>query len=61
MSLTSENTSEIFCKYGQSNTATGSSEAQITLFSYLIAHLTQHIKSNHKYYNTQRALITLVG
>ena len=35
---------EIFGKYGKSNTDTGSAEAQIALFSYRIAHLTEHMK-----------------
>ena len=61
MYLTSEKKQEIFEKYGQSNTDTGSPEAQIALFSYRIAHLTEHLKSNHKDYTTQRALKMLVG
>ena len=52
---------EIFGKYGKSNTDTGSPEAQIALFSYRISHLTGHLKSNHKDYNTERALKMLVG
>ncbi len=52
---------EIFAKYGKSNTDTGSPEAQIALFSYRIAHLTEHLKSNHKDYSTERALKKLVG
>lgn len=52
---------EIFAKYGKSNTDTGSAEAQIALFSYRISHLTQHLKSNHKDYNTARSLKMLVG
>ena len=31
------------------------------MFSFRIAHLTEHLKENRKDYNTQRALITLVG
>ena len=61
MYLTSEKKREIFEKYGKSNTDTGSPEAQIALFSYRIAHLTEHLKSNHKDYSTARALKTLVG
>ena len=61
MYLTAEKKTEIFGKYGKSNTDTGSSEAQIALFSYRISHLTQHLKSNHKDYNTERALKMLVG
>ena len=52
---------EIFAKYGKSNTDTGSAEAQIALFSYRISHLTDHLKSNHKDYNTARSLKMLVG
>ena len=41
---------EIFGTYGKSNTDTGSPEAQIALFSYRIAHLTEHLKVNKKYH-----------
>ena len=58
MYLDSEKKKEIFEKYGKSNTDTGSPEAQIALFSYRIAHLTEHLKSNH---STERALKMLVG
>ena len=52
---------EIFGTYGKSNTDTGSAESQIALFSYRIAHLTEHLKANRKDYSTQRALTMLVG
>ena len=52
---------EIFAKYGKSNVDTGSAESQVALFSYRIAHLTEHLKQNKKDYNTQRALLRLVG
>ena len=61
MYLDSEKEKEIFEKYGKSNTDTGSPEAQIALFSYRIAHLTEHLKSNHKDHSTERALKMLVG
>ena len=61
MYLDSEKKKEIFEKYGTSNTDTGSAESQIALFSYRIAHLTEHLKSNRKDYNTSRALTMLVG
>ncbi len=51
---------EIFGQYGKSATDTGSAEAQIALFSYRIAHLTEHLKKNHKDYNTARSLTMLV-
>ncbi|MBL7970945.1 MAG: 30S ribosomal protein S15 [Prolixibacteraceae bacterium] len=61
MYLTPEKKIEFFEKYGKSATNTGSSEAQIALFSYRINHLTEHLKLNRKDFSTQRALISLVG
>lgn len=61
MYLDSEKKKEIFGKYGSSNTDTGSPEAQIALFSYRIAHLTEHLKLNKKDHTTQRSLKMLVG
>ena len=59
--LSSDKKAELFGKYGKSNTDTGSVESQVALFSYRIAHLTQHMKENHKDYGTQRSLLRLVG
>ena len=61
MYLDSAKKQEIFGKYGTSNTDTGSAESQIALFSYRIAHLTEHLKQHHKDYVTQRSLTILVG
>ena len=61
MYLTAEKKEELFSSYGKSNKDTGSAESQIALFSYRISHLTEHLKSNHKDFGTQRALIKLVG
>ena len=61
MYLDSAKKQELFAKYGKSNTDTGSPEAQIALFSYRIKHLTGHLKSNQKDYNTERSLRILVG
>jgi small subunit ribosomal protein S15 len=61
MYLDSTKKKEIFGKYGKSETNTGSPESQIALFSYRISHLTEHLKSNHKDYNTERSLKMLVG
>ena len=52
---------EIFAKYGKSNTDTGSPESQVALFSYRIAHLTEHLKQNKKDNVTRRSLLKLVG
>lgn len=59
--LTSEKKQEIFGQYGKSNADTGSPESQVALFSYRIAHLTNHLKSNKKDYATQRSLLKMVG
>ncbi len=61
MYLTKEKKQEIFEKYGKSNTDTGSSEGQIALFTYRIAHLTEHLKVNKKDYHTEHSLVRLVG
>ena len=61
MYLSTEQKQEIFAKHGKSNTDTGSPESQIALFSFRIAHLTEHLKSNKKDYSTSRALKMLVG
>ena len=61
MYLSTDKKKEIFEKHGKSNTDTGSAESQIALFSYRISHLTEHMKSNKKDYNTERSLIMLVG
>ena len=59
--LTAEKKQELFGQYGKSNTDTGSAESQIALFTYRIAHLTEHLKKNHKDHVTTRSLTMLVG
>jgi small subunit ribosomal protein S15 len=61
MYLDSKKKQDIFKKYGKGESDTGTSEGQIALFTYRIKHLTDHLKSNKKDYNTQRSLIRLVG
>lgn len=61
MYLDSLKKKEIFEQYGTSNTDTGSPESQIALFSYRIAHLTEHLKVNKKDYTTERSLTIMVG
>ena len=58
--LQAEKKQEIFAKYGKSNTDTGSPD-QVALFSYRIAHLTEHLKQNKKDNVTRRSLLKLVG
>ena len=61
MYLTIEKKQEIFEKYGENKNNTGSAEGQIALFTHRINHLTEHLKKNRKDYNTERALVRLVG
>jgi len=61
MYLTLEKKKEFFKTYGKTEQDTGSSEAQIALFSYRINHLTEHLKSNKQDFGTQRSLLKLVG
>ncbi|AGB29907.1 MULTISPECIES: 30S ribosomal protein S15 [Prevotellaceae] len=61
MYLDKEKKEEIFGQYGKANTDTGSAESQIALFTYRIAHLTEHVKANHKDFVTTRSLTRLVG
>jgi len=61
MYLTPEIKEKIFAEYGKSAKDTGSTEAQIALFSFRIKHLTEHLKQNKKDLFTERALYRLTG
>jgi len=61
MYLTTEKKEEIFAKHGKSAADTGSAEGQIALFTFRINHLTGHLKTNKKDFNTEKALVRLVG
>jgi small subunit ribosomal protein S15 len=61
MYLDSEKKKELFADFGKNEADTGAAEGQIALFSFRIAHLTEHLKKNRKDFSTQRALINLVG
>lgn len=61
MYLTSEIKQDIFKKHGKSANDTGTAEGQIALFTHRINHLTLHLKENQKDFNTERALVNLVG
>ena len=50
---------EIFAQYGNDAKNTGSAESQIALFTYRIAHLTEHVKQNRKDFVTTRSLTQL--
>jgi small subunit ribosomal protein S15 len=61
MYLSTEWKSEIFEKHGGAAANTGSTEAQVALFTARIAHLTGHLKKNKKDFSTQLSLQKLVG
>jgi len=61
MYLTKEEKEQLFEKYGKGKNDTGSPEGQIALFTHRINHLTEHLKKNHKDFNTERSLVRLVG
>ena len=61
MYLTKETKTKFFSDFGKSEFDTGNSEAQIALFTHRISHLTELLKANRKDFQTQKALISLVG
>jgi small subunit ribosomal protein S15 len=61
MYLSTEVKKDIFKKFGGAEANTGAAESQIALFSHRISHMTEHLKVNRKDFNTQRALLKLVG
>ena len=61
MYLTKEKIQDIFKENGSSEKDTGSIEGQIALFTARINHLTGHLESNKKDYNTERSLLKMVG
>lgn len=40
---------------------TGSPEVQVALLSERVAHLTEHLKTNHKDHHSRRGLLRMVG
>lgn len=52
---------QIFKEYGGSEKNTGSTEAQIAMFSYKIKCLSEHLKVNRKDHSCRRALLKMVG
>lgn len=61
MYLTSKAKEEIFKDNGSSEKDSGSAEGQVALFTTRINHLTNHLKKNKKDFNTERALLKMVG
>lgn len=61
MQLTAERKKEIFTQFGESETNTGSAEAQIAMFTERIKHITGHLQINKKDKSAELNLIKLVG
>lgn len=63
MYLTAEKKVELFETQGfqKSKTDTGSPESQITLFTFRINSLTEHLKIHKKDFGTRMGLLKLVG
>jgi len=61
MNVTSEEKKVFFEKFGKSVNDTGSTEAQIALFTERINRLTDHLKSHKKDHSTRLGLLKLVG
>lgn len=61
MNITAEEKKDLFKKFGGVETNTGNSEAQIAVLSVRISRLTDHLKANRHDFNTQTALLNMVG
>ncbi len=61
MNLSADVKKKAFKEHGKSEFDTGSTEAQVALFTQKIQHLTEHLKVNKKDLVTERSLIRLVG
>jgi len=61
MNLSADVKKKAFKEYGKSEFDTGSTEAQIALFTMKIQHLTEHLKINKKDMVTERSLVRMVG
>ncbi len=61
MSLTTETQKKIFKDFGGSEKNTGSTEAQIALFTKRIEHISDHLKTNKKDAASTRSLVELVA
>lgn len=61
MSVSTIRKQETIGKFKQHASDTGSPEVQVALLSERIAHLTEHLKSNHKDHHSRRGLLKMVG
>jgi small subunit ribosomal protein S15 len=61
MNLAPEVKKNAFKEHGKSEFDSGSTEAQVALFTMKIQHLTEHLKINKKDMVTERSLVIMVG
>ena len=61
MTISKDRTKELIEEYGKTADDTGSSEAQVSIFSERISNLTDHLKINKKDKSAQRGLMLLVS
>jgi small subunit ribosomal protein S15 len=61
MSVSPVRKAETITKYRTHEGDTGSPEVQIALLSERVAHLTEHLKTNHKDHHSRRGLLKMVG
>ncbi|MBL9012939.1 MAG: 30S ribosomal protein S15 [Myxococcales bacterium] len=61
MSVSTVKKAETIKKFQQSEGDTGSPEVQVALLSERVAHLTEHLKNNHKDHHSRRGLLKMVG
>jgi small subunit ribosomal protein S15 len=61
MPVTVETKKKLFADFGGAEKNTGSTPAQIALFTERINHLSGHLVTNHKDHSTTRSLLKMVG
>ena len=61
MAVKKEKKSELVKQYGQAETNTGSTEAQIAILTARINDLTKHFQANPKDHHSRRGLLQMVG
>ena len=61
MNLSSDVKKNLFKEHGKSEFDSGSTEAQVAMFTLKIQHLTEHLKINKKDMVTERSLVIMVG
>lgn len=61
MTITKERKKELAEEYGGSPENTGSTEAQVAIFTERINSLTEHLKENKQDHTSRRGLLQMVG